>query len=117
MAKLTLRQQITEAEGEVEDLKRAYLYRFGWSCSSNTPGAYWLWRRDFADLDAQRAKWDKAHDAGKPGKPSISPPYGVITAPTDLAVSITQSALDEEIDQDGDPETPAITAADFAEDE
>lgn len=113
MAALTMRQQLEEAEREVEDHKRGYLRRFGWDHTCNTPGSYWLYRRDFAAEDAARhAQW-KERGAGPLGMPSEPQPYGVITAGVDLAVSITKSALDYEIDQDGDPETKVITLTDL----
>jgi len=109
MADLNARQKIQDAEQEVTDLKQAYLRSFGWDCTSNTPGAYWLWRRDFVSDDAARHKRWKDAGPGPLGWPSEPKPYGVITAPLDLAVSITMRSLDDDLDQDGDPETPRIT--------
>lgn len=115
MAALNARQRLEEAKREVEECERAYLKRFGWEITCNTPGSYWLWRRDFAAEDvATHARW-KAQGPGPLGWPSEPQPYGVITAPTDLAISITERALDEEIDQDGDPDTKVITLADLEE--
>jgi hypothetical protein len=109
------RQKITNAESELEDAKRAYLRKFGWNLTCSTPGSYWVWRRDFAQEDAAaHARW-KERGPGPLGWPSEPQPYGVITAPTDLAVSMTERALDEEIEQDGDPETSAIKADDLSE--
>lgn len=89
--------QIEEAEQRVQDLQSHYLRRFGWEHTSMTPGSYWLWRRDFAKEDTERlAWWKEAH--GPLGKPSMPVPYGVITAPTDLAVSITVRALDKQLE-------------------
>lgn len=93
-------QEIQETENELEELKHEYLRRHGWTYTSCTPGAFWLWRRDFADLDAERAEWDREHGAGEPGDPSASQPFGVITAPTNLAVSITARTLDREQEQE-----------------
>jgi hypothetical protein len=90
--------QIGEAEQEVEDRKRSYLQRWGWSSTCNTPGSYWLWKRDFAESDTQRhARW-KNRGPGPLGWPSEPQPMGVITANTDLAVSMTASFLDPETD-------------------
>ena len=88
--------QIESAEAELDQLKYRYLERWGWKYTCNTPGSYWMWRRDFAESDAKRKAWDEEHGAGKPGGPSISHPYGVITASTDLAISITEKYLDEQ---------------------
>lgn len=92
----TFYHQITEAESEIENLQRAYLRRWGWDCTCNTPGSFWLWRRDFTPEDvARHARWKEA-GPGPMGWPSEPRPYGVITAPTDLAVSITARSLDEQ---------------------
>lgn len=115
MADFTRRQKIAEAKSVVSDLQRQYLQTHGWECTCNTPGSYWLWRRDFVKEDAQRlANWE-ARPAGPYGRSSKPQPYGVITAGEDLAISITERVLDDAIDQDGDPDTPVITADDEAE--
>jgi hypothetical protein len=88
--------EIETEQQMVEDLQKSYLRRWGWVETCSTPGSYWLWRRDFADVDAQRKAWDDEHEAGKPGKPSPSVPYGVVTAPLDLAISMTVRCLDEQ---------------------
>ncbi|HEX3066582.1 MAG TPA: hypothetical protein VHQ39_13925 [Dongiaceae bacterium] len=90
--------QIDEVDRHLTEVKRSYLQRFGWQETSSTPGAYWLWRRDFADLDVESLKWWENACASKPplGNPSRPVPYGVITAPTDLAVSITRRSLDRD---------------------
>ncbi len=94
---------IDDAERALEEAQNNYLRRFGWTETSNTPGAYWLWRRDFADVDAGRIKWWETTVARKPplGAPSKPEPYGVITAPRDLAVSMTRRALDDDLACDG----------------
>lgn len=96
--------QIEEAERAVEETKSAYLQRWGWTLDCNSPGAFWLWKRDFADEDAKRKAWDDKHGAGKPGGPSASRPYGIIMGPTDLAVSMTARVLDGQPEIDGDGE-------------
>jgi hypothetical protein len=116
MAELTLRQQVTSAEDEVIALQHAYLQRFGWKFTCNMPGSFWLWQRDFSDVDARHADWDEKHDAGKPGKPSRHVPYGAINgATTEIAIAMTKNVLDYEIDQDGDSDTPVITEEDLQE--
>lgn len=88
--------QIEEAESEVDSLRRNYLHRWGWNETCNTPGAYWLWRRDFAkEDDARHDQW-VARGPGPLGWPSEPCPYGVITAGADLAVSMTVKCLDEQ---------------------
>jgi len=92
----TFHSQILEAEHEVTNLQHAYLERWGWNNTSNTPGSYWLWKRDFSKEDTDtHARW-KARGPGPLGWPSEPQPYGVITAPTDLAVSMTVRCLDEQ---------------------
>lgn len=88
---IVLHHQIEAAEQEVEYLKATYLRRFGWNHTSTTPGSYWLWKRDFADVDAKGKAWHDAHPKASPHQP-----YGVITAGTDLAVSMTVRCLDEQ---------------------
>jgi hypothetical protein len=83
--------QIEDAKSALEDMKKAYLRRFGWTCTSSMPGSYWLWRRDFADVDAQRMASHEKHKF--PSKPQ---PYGVITADTELAIAMTRATLDEQ---------------------
>ena len=115
MAEFTRRQKISEAKGVVSDLQRQYLQAHGWAYTCNTPGSYWLWRRDFAVEDAARhARW-KERGPGPYGWPSEPQPFGVITAPEELAVSMTERYLDDAIDQDGDPDTPPLTEEDLAE--
>ena len=99
---MTYHHEIQDAESNVEQLKRAYLKRFGWSETCSTPGSYWLWRRDFANIDAKRKMWDDEHEAGQPGKPSRSQPYGVVTASLDLAIAMTLRCLDEQSEIDAD---------------
>ena len=94
--------QIQAAESEVEQLQRLYLQRWGWQNTCATPGSYWLWRRDFADIDAERKAWDADHNVGKPGGPSPSTPYGIVTAPTDLAISMTVRCLDDQSELEAD---------------
>ncbi len=92
----TFFHQIGEAESEIENLKRAYLQRWGWKYTCNTPGSYWLWVRDFSKEDAEtHARW-KARGPGPLGWPSEPRPYGVISADTDLAISMTVRCLDEQ---------------------
>lgn len=92
----TFHHQIGEAEQIVDELQQNYLCRWGWESTCNTPGSYWLWRRDFAKEDAERhARW-KERGPGPLGWPSEPRPYGVITATADLAVSMTVNSLDDQ---------------------
>lgn len=115
MAEFTPRQQIAETFEKARNLQHHYLEMYGWNYTCNIPGSYWLWRRDFAKEDAARhARW-KERGPGPYGWPSEPQPHGVITADTDLAVSITENVLDETTDQDGDPDAPEISAGDVSE--
>lgn len=86
------------AEQELEDVKRAYLKKFGWKETCCTPGSYWLWVRDFSDIDAQRNKWSDDH------KRPHEEQYGVLKVPTDLAVSMTRRVLDDDDEQQAERE-------------
>lgn len=86
--------QLQEAESHVEALKADYLKRFGWSMTCSTPGSYWLWRRDFGPEDrGSRRRW-RDRKPGPLGKPRAPIPYGIVTAPIDLAISMTVAQLD-----------------------
>ena len=118
MAALNARQRIREAEEALEEAKENYLRKFGWATSSSNPGALWLWQRDFSDIDAERLEWWQVRCAEKAlfGQPSKPVPYGLVKVPLAVAVHMTMSELDNEIDQDGDPDTPAITAESLEDD-
>lgn len=91
--------QIQEAAAKLDQLKNAYLLAHGWRNTCNTPGSFWLYIRDFADVDKKRKQWHSAamKRARKQGRigPSPPAPYGIITAPLDLAVSMTASELEQ----------------------
>lgn len=104
MTKPATHDDIQEAESRVEVAKVAYLKRFGWSNTCNMPGSYWLWRRDFLPEDTARHEAWRERGPGPMGWSSEPRPYGVITASTGLAVSMTRSSLDEDIGEDGESE-------------
>lgn len=87
--------EIGEAERNLEACKRSYLERWGWKSTCSTPGSYWLWKRDFADIDAKSKAW---HDEHPKASPHV--PYGIIAANTDLAVSMTVRCLDDQPESD-----------------
>lgn len=100
-------RDILEAEHEVTNRQTAYLNLWGWKNTCNTPGSYWLWQRDFAKEDAEKhARW-KARGPGPMGWPSEPSPYGVITASTELAVSMTVSSLDDQPEESENAEDAA----------
>lgn len=88
-------EDIREAEARLDELKSAYLKRWGWKETCNTPGAFWMWQRDFAAEDAERREWWLNACASNPpyGDPSEPRPYGVITASTDTAIAMTERGL------------------------
>lgn len=99
----TYYHQVEDAVSALRAIKEDYLRRFGWVSTCNTPGAYWLWRRDFADEDARQLEWWVQHTTPEqrkkdfgPGMPSKPTPYGIVTADLDLAVSMTVKCLDEQ---------------------
>lgn len=100
--------QIGRAEDEVKAVQRAYLQRFGWNETCNTPGSYWLWRRDFSKEDAERHTRWKERGPGPMGWSSEPQPYGVITASLDLAISMTVRNLDEQVELSDDDEEAVL---------
>ena len=90
--------EIQGLEGHLDNVRNDYLRRWGWTLTCNTPGAFWLWRRDFDDDDAARHDRWLQRGPGPRGWPSEPKPYGIITAPTDLALSITRKHLDQQIE-------------------
>lgn len=91
---------IQAADAAVTGAKDAYLRRWGWDCTCSTPGALWMWTRDFSDVDAKRKAWDEKHGAGKPGSPSISRPYGLVMGSREQAIHMTLACLDEQPEMD-----------------
>ncbi len=90
--------EIDAAQDRVKYLKRCYLERFGWVSTCNTPGSFWLWRKDFKSHDEQRLKnFNKNFPNRKPNdKPDVPTPYGIITCGLDLAVAMTSQELDQD---------------------
>lgn len=89
--------EIETAQLALEAARASYLRRWGWVQTCRTPGAYWLWQRDFADYDAKFDSFYAAHpDRQRPA------PTGAMTLPTDLAVGMTIQALDEQPELAGD---------------
>lgn len=91
---LTEYEAIEAARARASDLGDAYLRKFGWSLTCNTPGAYWLWRRDFGPEDVERHRRWKERGPGPMGWPSEPKPFGVITGTRALAVEMTAKVLD-----------------------
>ena len=86
--------EVEDLEFELQEKKRAYLRRFGWSMTCHTPGSYWMWRRDWAVEDAAaHARWVE-RGAGPLGMPSEPKPYGIVCVPEDIAVATTVRCLD-----------------------
>lgn len=67
---------VRQAEYELEDLKAAYLHQWGWLQKHDTPIGYYLWQRDFSDVDKK---------------------YGVITTNTHLAIMMTVNCLEQNL--------------------
>lgn len=95
----TYYRDIEAAKSEVTQLKGRYLQRFGWKSTCNTPGAYWLWERDFRNEDAERARIVKERNL-----PSPALQYGVMRVPEDIAVSMTVRCLDKQPENNEDSE-------------
>jgi hypothetical protein len=99
---IVFHSDIEQAKQKIEELKESYLLRWGWISTCNTPGSCWLWRRDFSNEDAERHSLWKSNGPGPLGWPSEPRPYGVITAPIDLAVSMTARGLDYHPEQNSE---------------
>lgn len=94
--------RIEALEANLEAAKRDYLTRWGWQQTCNTPGAYWLWRRDFRQEDQARRRSWRRRKPGPLGKPSAPEPYGIVTADTELAIRMTLANLDMRLELAGD---------------
>lgn len=90
---MTYFRDVEAAASAHQQAQESYLQRWGWSRTCNTPGAFWMWRRDFADVDAERAK----------NRPEATP-YGIMTVSRDTAVAMTIKCLDERDEDQGDHE-------------
>ena len=86
---MTLYAEIEDAHDRVSTTETSYLRRWGWTETCDFPGSYWMWSRDFSDVDAQRNKWADDHNRPRPRQ------YGVIYVPKSMAIAITVSVLDE----------------------
>ncbi|MBZ5760246.1 hypothetical protein LAV84_06755 [Rhizobium sp. VS19-DR104.2] len=87
---------IAALENRLGQEKRNYLRRLGWKQTCNTPGSFWMWTRDFADVDEKSR-------ANHPPKASPFAPYGFITAETEMAVQMSIRVLEPAgSDDDGD---------------
>lgn len=82
-------------EDRLKESRSKYLRQFGWSRTCNTPGSFWMWTRDFADIDEERRGYH-------PKTASPFQPYGFIMADTETAVQMTMRVLDrdEEVSDD-----------------
>lgn len=88
---MTFYHEIATAERALERVQHAYLRRWGWKLTCETPGAFWLWQRDMSDWDAKFDAWHAEH----PDRPR-RPPSGIMTVPLDLAIRMTVACLDEQ---------------------
>ena len=106
------RDTIVKLENSLEAAKWDYLKRFGWAQTCHSPGAYWVWVRDWkAEDEAALENWHhrnairlaeieehgRAHTPNSPRKPE---PYGRVMAGLDMAVSMTRNVLDRDNDDD-----------------
>ena len=92
MTKSVTQHTLYSLENKLKESQSNYLRLHGWQRTCNTPGSFWMWKRDFADVDEKR-------QAYHPPKASPFQPYGVIMADTEMAVTMTMRALD--IDESG----------------
>lgn len=78
---------ILSLENQLEVSRTQYLRMHGWERTCNTPGSFWMWKRDFSDIDEKRR-------ASHPATASPFQPYGLIMAETETAVMMTIRVLD-----------------------
>lgn len=107
--------EIEQHLSNVEGARKSYLRRHGWKETCNTPGSYWLWVRDFAAEDQRRQTWwedtcKRIAAEGRIGMPSPPRPMGVVTAPCELAVSMTRRVLDAD-DEASDEDDAALSGS------
>lgn len=112
---MTEYMDIERAKEQVEELQKAYVQQYGWTTTSSTPGSFWLWQRNFADVDKERLDWWIKHTTPTQREaqetrtrmpaagwgPSKPEPYGLVGVPLDIAVSMTFRTLD--LTRFGDP--------------
>lgn len=79
--------KILKLENDLNDARRDYVRSHGWNETCNTPGSFWMWKRDFSDVD-------EVMKANHPKTASPFQPYGMVMADLDLAVSMTARELD-----------------------
>ena len=95
-------EEIEAAQERVEALKSEYLKRHGWSLTCHSPGSYWVWQRDFSDVDARSREWwertkVRVESAVPPRRPPSEPKtFGVRHLPTDMAIGATRQLLDQD---------------------
>lgn len=85
---------IQVCEHNLSSTKDAYLRAHGWKPTSNTPGCYWLWRRDFSDVNARRLSEHEAFCTRiKQTRVHHSYP-GEMLVDTERAISMTWAEID-----------------------
>ena len=86
--------EIRECETNLEVAKGGYLRAHGWSQTSTTPGSYWMWRRDFGDVNARRlAEHEAFCKRIKQQREHHSYPQEML-ADTDTAIRMTWAEID-----------------------
>lgn len=76
--------------------KNGYLRAHGWRETSSTPGCYWMWRRDFADVNDRRLAEHRAF-CERIGQERDHQTYPAeILADTDTAIRMTWAEIDPE---------------------
>ena len=97
---MTFAHEIENQAAILQGLRENYLKRWGWQITCNTPGSYWLWWRDWKVEDEERTKgWERRQKQKKTPNGTRPPkPYGIVCVGMDLAVSMTISVLDEQLE-------------------
>jgi len=89
MAELNTLQKLEHERDELDRSYQHYLERFGWKKTCRH-FALWMWERPSPDEEGT-----------------------LIVCNQTVALSITERWLDEEVPQDGDPDTPVLTAEEY----
>lgn len=89
-----LSDAIESAERALNSARSAFLHDMGWGRTCNTPGSYWLWQRDFADVDARWREIEANRE--REGKPFPTPhrPIGTVIVDEEHAIIMSRASLD-----------------------
>lgn len=94
--------RICALENQLLSARQSFLTAHGWSSTCQTPGSFWLWKRDFTAEDAARQERYAAN-----GFAEKFYPYGVITTGMETAIQMTVRELVPEPKEDDEDASEA----------